>query len=64
MANAWLTIQGAAEHATVNAATIRRAIKRGDLPAFRIAQGRLVRLRVEDVDAWLSSAPVLQEKAS
>ena len=58
MPSNWLTVQQAAERASINAATIRRAVKRGDLPAFRIAQGRLVRLRVEDVDAWLSTTPV------
>jgi excisionase family DNA binding protein len=58
MANAWLTPQAAAERAGVAVATIRRAIKRGDLPAFRIAQGRLVRLRVEDLDQWLGATPV------
>jgi excisionase family DNA binding protein len=39
----------------VNPATIREAVKAGDLQAFPVGTGREYRLREEDVDAWMTS---------
>ncbi|GAB6939548.1 helix-turn-helix domain-containing protein [Isoptericola variabilis] len=39
----------------VNHMTVRRAIDRGDLPAYRI--GRVLRIRPEDAQAWITAKP-------
>ena len=52
-----LTVADVAEIAQVDPATIRRAVKSGDLAALRIAPGgRLLRFRPGDVAAWLEVA--------
>ena len=52
----WLTAVGAAEHAKVSAATIRDAVKQGELPAYAVGRkGRHYRLRAQDVDEWMMS---------
>jgi excisionase family DNA binding protein len=51
----WHTATSAAEHVLVNPATIREAVKAGDLPAHPVGTGREYRLREEDVDAWMTS---------
>jgi excisionase family DNA binding protein len=49
-----LTVGDVAELAQVDEATIRRAVKSGDLPALRLTPGgRLLRFRPDDVAAWL-----------
>ncbi|WP_372517292.1 helix-turn-helix domain-containing protein [Mycobacterium hackensackense] len=49
----------AAEHAKVSAATIREAVKSGELPAYAVGRsGRQYRIRAEDVDA-LDDVPFL-----
>jgi excisionase family DNA binding protein len=58
MVSAWLTPKQAAEHAKVNPITLRRAVKVGTLPAYRVNGGRLLRFRVEDIDRWIESTPV------
>lgn len=58
----WLTPKQAAEHAKVNPITLRRAVKAGTLPAFRVNGGRLLRFRGADIDQWLAASPV-QEKS-
>lgn len=47
VASAWLTAAEAAAYAKVNAVTLRRAVKAGYLPAFRVNGGRHVRFRIE-----------------
>jgi excisionase family DNA binding protein len=61
MANAWLTPREASDYARVNPITLKRAVKAGTLQAFRVNSGRLLRYRREDLDAWLSLAPVVKE---
>lgn len=52
----WLTAVEAAKHAKVSAATIREAVKAGELPAYAVGKtGRQYRLRVQDVDEWMMS---------
>ena len=47
----WVTVQEAASYARVSPSTVRRAIKRKRLVAFRI--GSAIRLQRDDVDAWI-----------
>ena len=60
MANStiWLSLQGAADHTKLSPATILRAVKRGDLTAYRVGGQRLYRFRAHDLDAWLESQVV------
>lgn len=52
----WLTAVEAAEHAKVSAATIRDAVKQGELPAAAVGRkGRHYRIAADDVDAWMRS---------
>lgn len=52
----WLTAVEAAEHAKVSAATIRDAVKQGELPASAVGRkGRHYRIAADDVDAWMRS---------
>jgi excisionase family DNA binding protein len=61
MHSAWLTPREASDYARVNPITLKRAVKAGTLQAFRVNGGRLLRYRREDLDAWLSLAPVVKE---
>jgi excisionase family DNA binding protein len=54
----WLTPQQAAEYAKCDPVTLRRAVQRGLLIAYRINGGRRVRYRAEDLDQWLYAYPV------
>lgn len=45
------TINQAAEYAVVDHKTIRRAIARGDVQAYRA--GRIIRVDLDSVDGWL-----------
>jgi excisionase family DNA binding protein len=54
----WLSPRDAAAYCSVDVVTLRRAVKRGTLKAFRIDGGRLLRYRVEDLDVWMSSVEV------
>lgn len=58
MTSAWLTPKLAAAYCHVEPVTLRRAVQRGALVAFRINGGRSVRYRVVDLDRWLSAHPV------
>ena len=49
----WMTVRQAAERAACSEQTIRRACHRGELRAGRV--GVEIRVRVEDVDAWIES---------
>jgi excisionase family DNA binding protein len=54
----WLTVQEAATYARLSPSTIRRAIARRRLKAFRV--GSAIRLQRADLDSWLSMAPTLE----
>lgn len=47
------TIQHAAARNRINEKTIRRALARGEIEAFR-AGDRLIRLSIASVDAWMA----------
>ena len=47
-----LGVRDAADRAGVSVKTIRRAIERGDLMAYRPRGQRTIRILVEDLDAW------------
>ena len=49
-----------AKLADLDASTVRRAIRRGELPAHRI--GSRLKLRYADVIAWMNREPVEQPK--
>lgn len=51
----WMTIEQAAEHVQLSAVTLRREVKGGRLAAYRVGGRRMIRLRAEDLDAWLAS---------
>jgi excisionase family DNA binding protein len=51
----WATVEGAADHIKGSTWTIRKAVKDGDLPAYSIGKGREYRLKLQDVDEWLSA---------
>jgi excisionase family DNA binding protein len=54
----WLTPKQAAVYAKVDVVTLRRAVQRGTLIAFRVNGGTRVRYRAADIDRWLSSVQV------
>jgi len=54
----WLSLRGAAQHTKLSTATIVRAVRRGELTAFRVGGQRLLRFRAHDLDAWLESQRV------
>lgn len=51
--SAWLSLQEASAYSKFADITLRRAIKAGTLPAYRLAGGRQWRLRRGDLDRWL-----------
>ena len=53
----WMNVAEAASFARVSHSTLRRAIRRRRLAAYRIGGGSAIRLRRDDLDEWLSSAP-------
>lgn len=58
--NQFITLNTAADRAAVSTTTIRRAISRGELEAYRV--GGLLRLQSTDVDSWLVSRPIVTVK--
>ncbi|MET8757383.1 MULTISPECIES: helix-turn-helix domain-containing protein [Lentzea] len=50
---AYLPVSEAAAHLSVSEVTIRRAIRAGKLPHIRL--GRLVRVAVDDLDAFAAA---------
>lgn len=61
---AWLTAKEAAAHARVSLWTIRQAVTDGDLPAHALRTGRSYRLKMHEVDEWMSSTPYEPGSAS
>ena len=55
----WKTIGSAAVYASVSPATVKREIRAGRLRAYKVG-GRLVRLHVSDLDAWLRSRQAIE----
>ncbi len=49
----WMGVPEAAEYLGVVVRTVYRLIDTGDIPAFKV--GRVIRMRREDVDAFLES---------
>ena len=59
MANTvWLSPKLAAAYCKVDVVTLRRAVQRGALRAFKVNGGTRVRYRAVDLDAWLQAHPV------
>jgi excisionase family DNA binding protein len=54
----WVDPLTAAELAEVHRETIYRAIRRGELHAYRIGRGRL-RIPVEDLERFVEGVPVI-----
>ncbi len=53
----WLTIEQVADWLQVSTNTIRRYIEDGSLPAVNLG-GRAIRIRRQDLDAWLEKRRV------
>lgn len=51
------SIDEGAEYLGVNPRTVRRRIAGGEIPAFRIAGTRTIRIRLEDLEAALVPVP-------
>jgi excisionase family DNA binding protein len=61
----WLKLAGGAEYAKVSTDILRAAIKRGDLKSYAPTPGgKDVRLKAEDIDAWIESQPYEPRAAS
>ena len=54
----WFSLRNAATYAQLSPPTLVRAVKRGDLMAYRVGGQRLLRFRAQDLDEWLSSSRV------
>jgi excisionase family DNA binding protein len=52
----WLRLAEGAARLQVHEATLRRAIKRGQLRAARVGGRKSIRLRASWLDAWLESS--------
>jgi excisionase family DNA binding protein len=50
-----ITIKGACERLNLSLSTIKRLINRGELRAIKV--GRVIRLRADDVQAWVDALP-------
>ena len=48
-----ISIDEAAERLGVNNFTVRRAISRGEIPAYRIGSARVIRIKVSDLNKAL-----------
>jgi len=53
----WMNVAEAASFARVSHSTLRRAIRRNRLTAYRVSGGSAIRLDKADVDAWPRSVP-------
>ncbi len=57
-----LDIEAAATCLGVSVSTVRRLVRSGDLPAFRV--GRQLRFRPEDIDAYIESKRIFPRGGS
>jgi len=53
----FISLTDAANVASVSSRSVRRAISRGELAAYKI--GGCLRVRVEDVNVWLVARPLV-----
>jgi excisionase family DNA binding protein len=60
----WFNPREAAAYARCNVVTLRRAVRRGLLRAYRVNGGHKVRYRAQDLDRWLESSPVIGTNAA
>jgi excisionase family DNA binding protein len=51
----WLTVEGVAQRLDVTEETVRRLLRRGELPGMQISKRSGWRVRAEDVDAFIRS---------
>lgn len=51
----WLTVADVAKRFDVTAETVRRLLRRGELPGMQISKRAGWRVRAEDVDAFIRS---------
>lgn len=62
---AWFTVQEVAELLKVNEETVRRWVRRGELPVLQLGRGRAgYRIRRADVDAFTEQRYGLMGKAA
>ena len=57
----WLTTVEACSYVRLHPATLRRAVRRGDLVAFRVNRGRTYRFRQADLDRYIELGEVLPQ---
>jgi len=53
----WLTLREAASVSRTSMSTLRRAIQRGRLTAYRVNSGSHLRVNTDDLDRWLRQCP-------
>lgn len=51
----WLSIRDGERYCHVRDGTLRAAIKRGDVPAYKRSGGKGVLVHMSDLDAWIRS---------
>ena len=51
----WLTVEDVAQRLDVTEETVRRLLRRGELPGMQISKRSGCRVRVQDVDAFIRS---------
>ena len=49
----WMNLEKAAGYVSVSVPTLRREIKSGRLPAYRVGGRKAIRLRQGDLDDWM-----------
>ncbi len=61
----WVALDEGARHAGVSTATLRRAIRRGELRHARVSNRKILRLRLGWIDEWLlaTTTPVEVRRA-
>ena len=57
----WLTMAEACSYVQLHPVTLRRAVRRGDLVAFRVNRGRVYRFRRADLDHYIESGQAVSE---
>jgi excisionase family DNA binding protein len=57
----WLTMAEACSYVQLHPVTLRRAVRRGNLVAFRVNRGRVYRFRCADLDNYIESGQAVSE---
>ena len=52
----WISTEEASRHVGIGLRTLYRLIDAGEIPAYKV--GRVIRLRQDEVDAWIESVKV------